>query len=60
METRTEILFAEICDDLRSEKFSPSEIAIAINGELSSPALKIRYCNEVEVKEALGALGHTE
>ncbi len=53
MEAQTEILFAEICDDLIDHKFDYSEIAKMINQTLSSTG-RIKYCNESEVREALG------
>ena len=53
MDVRTEILFAEICDDLSAHHFNHEEIATAINDELCH-SLKIKYCNSIEVKEALG------
>ncbi len=53
LEARSEILFAEICDDLMSQHYNYTEIATTING-LISPATGLKYCNEFEVKEALG------
>lgn len=53
MEAKTEILFAEICDELLEHQFNYSEIADTINSLLSQSG-GIKYCNEVEVREALG------
>ena len=53
MEAKTEILFAEICDELVDHQFSYTEIVRAINAILTKPA-GIKYCNELEVREALG------
>ncbi|MES2616219.1 MAG: hypothetical protein V4591_12495 [Bdellovibrionota bacterium] len=53
MEAQTEILFTEICEDLVEHKYNYSEIAHSVNGILASPT-GMKYCNEVEVREALG------
>ena len=53
MEAQTENLFAEICDELVDHKFNYAEIAQAINLVLSQSG-GIKYCNEMEVREALG------
>ncbi len=53
LEAHTETLFAQICDELVEHKFNYTEIALAINKELSS-AGGIKYCNEIEVRDALG------
>lgn len=53
METKTELLFAEICEELMQHNFSDAEIAQAINSEISLLG-KMKYCNEIEVREALG------
>lgn len=53
LEAKTEILFAEICDELLDHQFNYSEIAYAINNILSQSG-GIKYCNEIEVREALG------
>ena len=53
MQKQTEVLFAEICEELVNHKFTYSEIVQEINSQLcyiSGP----KYCNEDEVKEALG------
>jgi hypothetical protein len=54
MEARSEILFAEICDELVEHHFNYSEIALAINEILISSVGSLKYCNEIEVREALG------
>lgn len=53
MEAQTEILFSEICDELLEHKFDYKEIASAINDILAKNST-LKYCNEVEVREALG------
>ena len=53
MEAKTEILFAEICDELLDHQFNYTEIAYAVNHILTQPG-GIKYCNEIEVREALG------
>ncbi len=53
IQAQTEILFAEICDDLLDNKYNYSEIAFAIN-DILAPKNGMKYCNELEVKEALG------
>jgi hypothetical protein len=53
LERQTEILFAEICEALFERNFNFSEISKEINKILyyiGGP----KYCNEEEVKEALG------
>ncbi len=53
MEVGTEKLFAEICDELLQHQFTYLEIASAINSVLTKES-GLKYCNEIEVKEALG------
>ncbi|BBH52407.1 hypothetical protein [Fluviispira sanaruensis] len=53
MEKQTELLFSEICEDLRARNFDNAEIVQAINAELFYEGGP-KYCNEQEVLEALG------
>lgn len=53
MEKQTEILFAEICEELLNHNFIYSEIAQEINSQLCYAGWT-KYCNEEEVKEVLG------
>jgi hypothetical protein len=53
MEKQTEILFAEICEELLNHNFTYLEIVQEINSQLcyvNGP----KYCNEEEVMEVLG------
>jgi hypothetical protein len=53
MEKQTEILFSEICEALIEHNYNESEIVTEINSivcYVGGP----RYCNEQEVREALG------
>ncbi len=53
MEKQTEILFAQICEELVNHKFTYSEIVQEVNSQLCYVGGP-KYCNEEEVKEALG------
>lgn len=53
MEKQTEVLFAEICEELASRNFSYAEIVQEINSQLCYVGGP-KYCNEEEVMEALG------
>ncbi|APJ03156.1 hypothetical protein [Silvanigrella aquatica] len=53
MEKQTEILFAEICEELVIHNFDYSEIVKEVNAQLCYTGGP-KYCNEEEVVEALG------
>lgn len=50
---QTETLFSEICEELTEVNFKPADIANIINADLCYTGGP-RYCNESEVREALG------
>ncbi|WP_186645789.1 hypothetical protein [Fluviispira vulneris] len=53
LEKQTELLFSEICEDLKVRNFEILEIVSAINAELFYEGGP-KYCNESEVLDALG------
>jgi hypothetical protein len=53
MEKQTEILFAEICEELLNHNFTYTEIVHEVNEQLCYVGGP-KYCNEKEVQDALG------
>ena len=52
LQAKTEVLFAEICEDMDERGFSSGDIAAAVNAVLKYEGGP-RYCSAEEVEEAL-------
>ena len=53
LEQQTELLFGDICDELKDIGFTSAQIASAINSQLRYDGGP-NYCNAAEVSESLG------